>query len=110
MAAMAAKSLSPCSDQWYVFGLVSFSDKFCGHYQNSNTAFISTIKHRKWILQVSTSLELDRKLFSSFPRFPTFFPSHVSLLSSPHFSNMYIFKLLSLNLFCSYSPNKYEMI
>ena len=46
------KSLSSCSEQWFVFGVVSFSDKFCGHYQESSTAFISTLKHRKWILKV----------------------------------------------------------
>ena len=81
--AAKTKSLSPCSDQWYVFGLVSFSDKFCGHYQNSNTAFISTIKHRKWILQVSTIFIYSS--FSNLLSFTCFLTFFTSLLKHVYF-------------------------
>ena len=50
------KNQEPCHDQWFVFGVDSFSGEFCGHY-TPYTTYISTVKHRDWILQVSLSIK-----------------------------------------------------
>ena len=46
-----------CHDQWFVFGVDSFSDELCGRYQDSHTAYISTVEHRDWILQVRLRMQ-----------------------------------------------------
>ena len=54
---MARITNSSSHDQWFVFGLDSFSDELCGLYQDSHTAYISTVQHRDWILQVRGKMQ-----------------------------------------------------
>ena len=53
---MAPKSssdrCSSCCEQWFVVGIDSFSEEFCGRHGNSNTAYISTLHHRGWIMKI----------------------------------------------------------
>ena len=68
--ARITQNVSSCHDQWFVFGLDSFSDELCGRYQDFHTAYISTVQHRDWILQVST----DRQTGQQTDGFSTLIP------------------------------------
>ena len=54
--------MSSACGQWFVFGVDSFGEKLCGHYGDSNTAYISTVHHRKWILEVSNESRVREDL------------------------------------------------
>lgn len=62
---MAPKSstdrCSSCCEQWFVVGIDSFSEELCGHYGQSNAAYISTFHHREWILQVARGEKAEKK-------------------------------------------------